>query len=224
LGTNLTDGIGRSFNELRFFSSVEVDTNLYSQWLHEVTIPSTLKELKGYSFNSCRALYNVIMESDTPPSITSAQFNFHEHIYVPDAALEAYRTANIWSGIADKIKPMSEYQAEHHYEELYYNRSLRNNTGEEIVYGGVCITAFIPVGKDNLTVFTPEVATQLHEYGSGKEHLTNWSLYRGTPRTFTVYDSGTRYIRAGFHSSVLDDCYIYNNTTGEYLFKGKNVT
>ena len=224
LGTNLTDGIGRSFNELRFFSSVEVDTNLYSQWLHEVTIPSTLKELKGYSFNSCRALYNVIIESDTPPSITSAQFNFHEHIYVPDAALEAYKTANVWSGIADKIKPMSEYQAEHHYEELYYNRSLRNNTGEEFVYGGVCITAFIPVGKDSLTVFTPEVATQLHEYGSDKEHLTNWSLYRGTPRTFTVYDSGTRYIRAGFHSSVLDDCYIYNNTTGEYLFKGVNVT
>lgn len=216
-------GIGRSFNEFRFFTSVEVATGLYSPWLHEVTIPSTLKELGGDSFSRCYALYNVIMESDTPPSITSSQFNFHEHIYVPDAALEAYRTANIWSGKADKIKPMSEYQAEHHYEELYYNRSLRNNTGEEIVSGGVCITAFIPVGKDSLTVFTPETAAQLHEYGSDKEHLEYWNLYRGAPRTFTVYNSGTRYIRAGFYSSVLDDCYIYNNTTGEYLFKGKNV-
>lgn len=46
----------------------------------------------------------------------------------------------------------------------------------------------------------------------------------GSPARTVNVPSAARYIRAEFRTKFLDDCYIYNNTTGEYLFKGVNVS
>ena len=50
----------------------------------------------------------VVMLGSTPPTL--AQYNTEmSAVYVPDEALSAYQTAQNWSSIAPKIKPLSVY-------------------------------------------------------------------------------------------------------------------
>lgn len=80
--------------------------------LESAVLPETFIESKGGTFSGCKALKTVVVKALTPPSITNAflyNANLLENIYVPDSSVEAYKSAEIWSGYADKIHPMSEY-------------------------------------------------------------------------------------------------------------------
>ena len=55
-------------------------------------------------------LTTFICRATTPPSLASNNnLSFCKVIYVPDASVEAYKTASGWSAYADRIKPLSEY-------------------------------------------------------------------------------------------------------------------
>lgn len=69
------------------------------------------------TFQDCTHINTIICESTTPPSISSAgrtsiynnASKNNLHIYVPDAAVNTYKTASVWSTLADYIYPLSDY-------------------------------------------------------------------------------------------------------------------
>lgn len=83
-----------------------------------VTVPSSITSIKR-AFELCASLEYVVMLPTTPPTLSNADaflrvndeetnVKTYATIYVPDASLEAYRTADKWSTLADYILPMSE--------------------------------------------------------------------------------------------------------------------
>ena len=77
--------------------------------LTSLTIPASVTTIGQYAFNACRGLVSVILEPTTPPTISSGSFNSTTcSFYVPDESLEAYKAANNWSALADRIFPISE--------------------------------------------------------------------------------------------------------------------
>ena len=54
---------------------------------------------------------NIVLEGTTPPE-GNANFSsiVEEGIYVPDEAVNTYKASTLWSDVAEKIHPISEYQ------------------------------------------------------------------------------------------------------------------
>ena len=74
-----------------------------------IPFAALLKANYGYIYNSCSMLTKLIANSETPVSINSSiPNNSGLKIYVPDSAIETYKTATNWSAFADKIVGFSE--------------------------------------------------------------------------------------------------------------------
>lgn len=106
------------------------------------------------------------------------------------------------------------------------NKALyRGNVMDE---PGYSLSDFIPIpqGCTNITIEagghknTHDVVT---EFDANKGYLSYWGSSTN-PRTFTFdYPDDIAYIRAVLYTSAIDDCYIYDNTHGQYIWKGANV-
>lgn len=61
---------------------------------------------------NCTALESIIVRATTPPTLDASAFTNTNNcpIYVPDASLEAYKTATNWNQYADRIHPLSEIE------------------------------------------------------------------------------------------------------------------
>lgn len=87
----------------------------FCPYLTSVELPSTLTTLGNKAFANDTSLESIICRATTPPTMnaTSALENTNNcPIYVPDASLEAYKTATNWSQFQSRIKPLSEYVEE----------------------------------------------------------------------------------------------------------------
>ena len=75
-----------------------------------IHLPSTITELQSYSFLSASSVKTIICKSINPPKMYNNTFYYTNPtaIYVPNDSVEAYKAADIWSTIADRIKPISE--------------------------------------------------------------------------------------------------------------------
>ena len=51
-----------------------------------------------------------ILRSKTPPNIGDRSLSGNGLIYVPDDVINLYRQTDIWSRVAERIYPLSEYQ------------------------------------------------------------------------------------------------------------------
>ena len=70
---------------------------------------SSVTSIGNGAFLGCAALTEFVLSVAAPPQLgTNVFHNTNFSIYVPDAALEAYRTATNWSAYAARIHPMSE--------------------------------------------------------------------------------------------------------------------
>lgn len=61
-------------------------------------------------------LETLICRASTPPTIVATTFNVAQgytnfQVYVPDESVDAYKAANVWSGYAARIHPLSELPA-----------------------------------------------------------------------------------------------------------------
>lgn len=81
-----------------------------------VDIPASTTTIGQYAFTSCKSLVTAIIRAITPPA-AGAQIFYQTPIasgmgiiYVPDAALEVYKTATNWSQYQDRIHPLSELE------------------------------------------------------------------------------------------------------------------
>ena len=66
------------------------------------------------AFNGCKALEEVVITNETPGTLGSGVFGNTNNtfvIYVPDASVDAYKAATNWSTYADRIYPLSVYEA-----------------------------------------------------------------------------------------------------------------
>jgi hypothetical protein len=83
-----------------------------------VDLPSTITNMSNWgAFNACSALSTIIVRATTPPTLHKDTFTgtaMHKgngYIYVPDASVDAYKEATNWSTYADRIYPISVYEA-----------------------------------------------------------------------------------------------------------------
>ena len=79
-----------------------------------VELSEKMTSIAAYSFYGCAALETFICRATTPPTLANAnafQNTNNCPIYVPDASLEANKTAVNWSAYADRIHPLSEIEA-----------------------------------------------------------------------------------------------------------------
>ena len=72
-----------------------------------VDYPSTISSF-GWAQPSLRAKIT-ILRAPTPPNIDVRSLEGNGLIYVPGDAIEVYKHSDIWSRIADRIYPLSEY-------------------------------------------------------------------------------------------------------------------
>ena len=119
--------LGKAFNQSKalksFVSEVleEIDTtdNTYGPFAGcpvEVIDLSTVRTISGQNsiLHGIQRAAAVIFRSNTPPSLETANnlytSNAGVKFYVPDDAVEAYKTAENWSAYASKILPLSDYE------------------------------------------------------------------------------------------------------------------
>ena len=87
--------------------------------LTSVTIPSTVEAMYMNVFEGCSSLRYIISLATTPPPIYNYiedTSNFHPFkntsncfIYVPDDSVDAYKKANVWSDVKERIVPLSSF-------------------------------------------------------------------------------------------------------------------
>ena len=82
----------------------------YCSGLTTITIPERVTNIGSYTFDDCSNLSTIIIEATTPPTLGSfVLLNTNiTSIYVPAAAVEAYKTADDWSDYADRIFAIEE--------------------------------------------------------------------------------------------------------------------
>lgn len=102
-----------------------------SKAIHSMTLPNSLTTIDGSAFRNTQMqtltipsgvtslgasiLYNTTLPEmvflpTTPPTATASTWNNNKvtTIYVPDESVDAYKAADNWSGVASKIKGLSE--------------------------------------------------------------------------------------------------------------------
>lgn len=74
-----------------------------------------LTTIENAALDECTSLERIIIRATTPPALSNINAFKNTNncpIYVPDASVEAYKTATNWSQFSDRIKPLSEYVEE----------------------------------------------------------------------------------------------------------------
>ena len=76
--------------------------------LSDIVIPSGIEVLGNECFYRCEDIKTITVLAENPPQGGSNMFGDTGDcpIYVPAASVEAYKTADVWSGYADRIKPL----------------------------------------------------------------------------------------------------------------------
>lgn len=93
------------------------DSFVFCYSLTSVVLPGSVASIGSGAFKSCYALTVIISENIAPPTITSNatslfyDINFQAKIYVPDASIDAYKTAKYWTDYIKYFYPMSELPA-----------------------------------------------------------------------------------------------------------------
>lgn len=82
---------------------------LWCTSLPTVSLSENISSIGSSAFENCTALQTVICKAVTPPTLGSDAFKNTNncHIYVPDASVEAYKTATNWSTYTSQIKPIN---------------------------------------------------------------------------------------------------------------------
>lgn len=77
---------------------------------YDLLFPSQVNEIDGLQ----DSINNMIFESETPPTATfnSSDISSIAGIYVPDSAVNTYKSASVWSEFGPIIYPISEYSGD----------------------------------------------------------------------------------------------------------------
>ena len=161
----------------------------------------------------------------TPPTLGTNNFDtFYGNIYVPDGSVSSYQSS--WSSVTAEIKAISDFDEEVTNYDNIKDQVFIDSSGDETYNWWASATIFLSVNQnDSITVCTSHNVTnnRILIYNGNKEYLDYWNMSTSSIRTVNISTASAKYIRVSFRNAWLDDCYIKNNTTDEYLFKGVNV-
>ena len=111
-------GIGPGkFFELRHFTNLTtLNSNAFRQCkLTHLALPASVTTIGWGACYQATNLIAIKIYAETPPSVADRAFTegaVGRKIYVPDASVDAYKTASGWVAYADAIFPLSEYVEE----------------------------------------------------------------------------------------------------------------
>lgn len=81
--------------------------------LKMIDIPETVVSFGTRTFYNCISLETIVCRPVNPPTTYGADHFYNTNslvaVYVPNDSVAAYKAANVWNTIADRIKPLSEY-------------------------------------------------------------------------------------------------------------------
>ena len=83
---------------------------------HPIVVPGSVRYIVNTLTNQGNTIMDIIFKSNIPPvfteigSNTSPFYYRNANIYVPDDAIDAYRTAKNWELVKNFIHPISEYK------------------------------------------------------------------------------------------------------------------
>ena len=74
---------------------------------YDLLFPSQVNEINGLN----NSINSMILELETPPTVTFYDSDISNivGIYVPDSAVNAYKSASVWGSFSNKIYPISQY-------------------------------------------------------------------------------------------------------------------
>ena len=76
-------------------------------------IPAFVRFNIGYMYSNCGKLKYMIVKPTTPPTYSNTiTGNSTFRVYVPDASVNTYKNASGWSGFADRIFPMTQFETD----------------------------------------------------------------------------------------------------------------
>lgn len=110
-----------------------------SALLH-VNLGNDLSVIEKEALMGCTALQDVIIRATTPPTLNAASAFANTNdcpIYVPDASVDAYKAADVWSTYADRIRPISEYWLENGMNETFSFAPSTTSDTSQIVNTGI---------------------------------------------------------------------------------------
>lgn len=92
--------------------SIPQDGFRYCSGLQSVELGNVVTSIGIRGLRDCTGLQKIIVRAATPPTLGADALTSTNScpIYVPDASLEAYKTAVNWSAYADRIHPLSEIE------------------------------------------------------------------------------------------------------------------
>ena len=69
-------------------------------------IPAQVTEINSIPSD----VVNLVVEATTPPTASLDWSGFYGNVYVPDSAVNTYKSASVWSSVSINIHPISEYE------------------------------------------------------------------------------------------------------------------
>ena len=95
--------------------SIPQDGFRYCSGLQSVELGDVITSIGIRGLRDCTGLQKIIVRAATPPTLGADALTSTNNcpIYVPDASLEAYKTATNWNKYADRIHPLSEIEGGH---------------------------------------------------------------------------------------------------------------
>ena len=114
-------------------------------------IPQTVTNIEANTFSGCTSLQYLIFYNSEPATLSDEAFKNTNNcpIYVPDASVEAYKTASGWSTYSDRIKSI-----------YYYTRVIQF---EDTTTRDICLANF---DSDGNRVLTIEEAASVQSVGT----------------------------------------------------------
>lgn len=99
-----------SLTEINIPNSISViDNGVFSgdTSLTSVTLGNNVTSIDSYAFEGCSGLVSVTINTVTPPTLYNVNaFNYTNNcpIYVPSQSVSSYKSASVWSTLADRIQ------------------------------------------------------------------------------------------------------------------------
>ena len=204
--------------------------------LTKATIPSTVTAIGLRAFAYCDILSEIVCEAPVAPTLQWNTFEASKAlsaIYVPDASVDAYKTATNWATYAAKIKPLSEYDPDAEgggdvgtdtYVTFEQGVKLQNN-GTTTTDSTMCTTSYMPISNSTNVKWgnTNGSIGILCEYKDGYTLSDYWAGNTNPRIVKLTGGTNVKYIRASFPMDTLDYCYVLDVTNNVYLYKGSKV-
>lgn len=128
-------------------------------------IPSSVTDISSIAFAGNKNMEYAVCRAITPPTLGMSAWNTTNNcpIYVPDAALEVYKTATNWSAYADRIHPLSELEGSPYitFADAEVERVLMENN---VSSDGV-----------GITMADAEAVTSIHTWFKGNTAITSFN-------------------------------------------------